>query len=127
LLALLAWLVIIHTALISIFLQCAHFQPIVFILALFLLGEVLSVVLVGDALTVLGEAHDRQLNRQSFLHFVEFRTTLLRIALVLQIQVKIVKTIDTENKCAFIDIELSTLHVFAMLGKDGHSERLWQL
>ncbi len=81
-------------------------------------------MLVSDSLTVVGQTDNRQFDGQSLLSFVKFGRTLLTIAHVFEVQVQIVQPIDCENQCAIVDVKLGSLHTFAKLRIDCHSQRL---
>ena len=84
-------------------------------------------MLVSHAARVLGQANDRESNRQSLLYLVEFGLAFLRVNLVLQVQIEVVESFDAEDERALVDVELGPLHAITVPSVDSHSERLGQL
>ena len=84
-------------------------------------------MLLRYTLAILSETNHRHLDSQSLLCFVEFGAAILRIDLVFQVQVQVVKSIDFKDEIVLIDIQLGLLHALAVLGVDGHCECNWKL
>ena len=113
---------LVHPDAISILLQGAHLQVVVVLLALLLLLHELGIVLVSHSLGIWSQADNRQPDCQSLLRLIKLGVALGLVHLVFEVQIEIVKSFYTEDKVGLIDVELGTLHVLAVLGKDRDSE-----